>query len=142
MLKAVDQVMRLDAHAMGIAVGLAVLPGTRLGGLYVERAGAGADLEGFYFSGEPLIDPMFYVDPSFEVPAVFGRLTEFVGAEIRRVMLPQQNSTAWETNQLVGSSRISEDLKNGKRGAYWYHYPSRFERASVAAPLSNAGRVA
>ena len=31
-------------------------------------------------------------------------------------------SKSGENNQLVGSERVMNTLKNGKTGAYWYHY--------------------
>ncbi len=134
MFKAIDEVLALDAHAMGIVVGLAVLPGTGLARLFQERRAAGAPREGFYLAGEPLIDPMFFVDPSFDVPEIFERLRRHVGSEIRRVMMPHVNSTAADSNQLVGSQRVKEDLANGKRGAYWFHYPSREHATGPASP--------
>lgn len=134
MLKSIDTVMALDAHALGIVVGLAVLPGTALARLYEQRVARGDALDGFYIAGEPLLDPMFYVDPSFAIPQVFDRVRDHVGREIWRVMVPQLNSTAASSNQLVGSNRIKEDLENGKRGAYWYHYPSRASDSAEERP--------
>jgi hypothetical protein len=136
MFAAIDAVAQLRARAMGVVVGLAVLAGTRLGHLYAQKRARAEPLDGFYAAGEPLVDPTFYVDPSFEIPAIFARLKAHLGSEIRRVMVPQLNSTAADTNQLVGSARIQEDLRNGKRGAYWYHYQSRMrEPAATPAPV-------
>ncbi len=125
MYNAIDTVMALNARAMGVVVGFAVLPGTALARLYQSRVASRAPLDGFIVAGEPLVDPMFYVDPTFDAPAVFDRLKAFVGSESYRIMLPQVNSTSAECNQLVGSERIREDIMSGKRGAYWYHYPTR-----------------
>lgn len=135
MFTAIDDVLGLGTHAVGVVVGLAVPAGTRLAAIYEHRIARREALDGFYASGEPLTDPMFYVDPSFEVPAVFAQIARHVGAETRRVMIPQVNSTAALNNQLVGSERIRQDLAAGKRGAYWYHYPAAATEAA-AAPMA------
>lgn len=124
MFDAIDFAMELDAWAMGIVVGLAVLPGTQLARIYQSKVKSGESLDGFYIQGEPLTDPTFFVDPSFKKTEIFAQIKDFVGSEIRRIMVPQSNSTASENNQLVGSERIKKDLRRGKKGAYWYNYPS------------------
>jgi hypothetical protein len=137
MFAAIDAVAELRARAMGVVVGLAVLAGTRLGDVYAQKRARSEPLDGFYSAGEPLVDPTFYVDPSFAIPDVFARLRAHLGSEIRRVMMPQVNSTAAETNQLVGSIRVQQDLRNGKRGAYWYHYQARMQEVVASrAPAS------
>lgn len=125
MLAALDTVMGFGGWAVGVALGLAVLPGTELARVYEGRLRRKEPLDGFYLSGEPLTDPAFFLDPSFHVPQVFDLLKVHVGSEIRRVMIPALNSTATQNNQLVGSERIKRDLEHGRRGAYWYSYPSR-----------------
>lgn len=130
MFRAIDFVTKLDAWAMGVVVGLAVLPGTRLACVYQNKVKSGKSLDGFYVSGEPLTDPAFFADPSFEIPEVFNQIRDYVGSDIKRIMVPQSNSTASENNQLVCSERIKKDLRKGKRGAYWYHYPS--SRAAIS----------
>lgn len=138
MFAAIDDVLDLGTWAVGVVVGLAVLPGTRLAAIYAERVARGDPLDGFYAAREPLVDPTFFVDPSFEVPAIFSRIAQHVGGETRRVMIPQSNSTAPVNNQLVGSERIRRDLESGKRGAYWYHYRAVAPDA-LALPLVSGG---
>lgn len=125
MFRAIDATLALRARAAGIVLGLAVLPGTALARLYQQRMAAGEPLDGFHMADEPLTDPTYFLDPSFPMPQIFDRLRSHIGDEIRRVMLPQLQCSASDSNQLVGSERIKQDLLNGKRGAYWYHYPSR-----------------
>ena len=125
MLSAIDYVMNLDGRAMGIAIGLGVMPGTELARLCNSQVARNSSLNGFYVSGEALTDPTFFVDPSFAIPDVFEQVRRHVGSEVYRVMLPDVNSTAGENNQLVGSQRIEDDIERGKTGAYWYHYPDR-----------------
>jgi tryptophan 2-C-methyltransferase len=139
MYRAIDSVLALDAHAMGVVIGLAVLPGTMLARLYERSTASGASLEGFYAAGEPLLDPTFYVAPSFPIPTVFDQVKVRIGSERRRVMMPQLTGTTKdESNQLVGSERIQADLASGKRGAYWYHYPARSMPAEAAPAVAVA----
>lgn len=122
MFRAIDFLRALEPRVIGVTIGLGVLEGTPLGDLLVARLGTG-DRAGFHFRGEPFVDPVYYVDPSFVIPRVYEDLARFVGTDIDRIMIPRAASAGDTDNQLVNSSRI-EDLvvKRQKKGAYWYHY--------------------
>lgn len=124
MFRAIDDLRALDPTVIGVTVGLGVLEGTALGDLFDRRLRSGEPLEGFYFRGEPFVDPVFYVAPSFPIPEIYARLEAFVGADVDRIMIPRTTSGGVDTdNQLVGSKRIETQLhKEKKKGAYWYHY--------------------
>lgn len=124
MFRAIDDLRAQDPTVIGVTVGLGVLDGTPLGELMQRKLQAGEPLDGFYFRGEPFIDPVFYVDPSIPIPEIYGRLEAFVGADIDRIMIPRTSQGGVDTdNQLVGSKRIETQLhKEKKKGAYWYHY--------------------
>jgi radical SAM superfamily enzyme YgiQ (UPF0313 family) len=125
MYKAIDDLRRLEPWVIGVTVGLAVFPGTPLGALFEEKSRLGLVDRAFYFGGEPMIDPSFYVDPTFEIPEIFAQLEEFVGRDCRNIMLPSAKSTGSKNNQLVNSDRVSYQLLVEKRkGPSWYHFPS------------------
>lgn len=123
MYRAIDELRRLDPWVIGVSIGLALFPDTPLGVALGPRAREGEP--GFYCAGEPMVDPTFFVDPSFELPAIFDRLTAAVGPDSGNIMLPASSSTASVNNQLVNSDRVRHQLLVEKRkGPSWYHYPS------------------
>jgi hypothetical protein len=125
MFASIEAVMRSEPHVLGISVGLGVAADAPLGALLTRRLESGAGIAGFYFDGEPMLDPTFYLDPSFEVPEIFARLNERIGPDRRRIMVPTLNSTGVSNNQLVNSERVRRQLLLEKRkGPSWYHYPA------------------
>lgn len=126
MYRAIEDLRRLDPWVIGVSVGLAVFPGTPLGAFLEERTRAGLLDSGFFFAGEPMVDPTFYVDPSFKVPEIFEEIGKSVGPDSKHIMLPAPSSTASPNNQLVNSERVRHQLLVEKRkGPSWYHYPAR-----------------
>ena len=122
MFETIEFAKSLDPWVIGVVVGFGVLNGTKLAGIFQKKVVSGESLDGFYVSGEPLTDPVFYADPSFKIPEIFDELRDYVGRDIYRIMIPQMTSKSGENNQLVGSERVMNTLQSGKTGAYWYHY--------------------
>lgn len=123
MFRAIDDLRAQDPTVIGVSIGMAVFEGTPLGDIMASKMKAGEPLDGFYFRGEPFIDPAYYVDPSIPVPAIYSDLERFVGSDVDRIMIPRSMSSVDTDNQLVGSKRIETQLhKEHKKGAYWYHY--------------------
>ncbi|HTU46898.1 MAG TPA: radical SAM protein [Bryobacteraceae bacterium] len=141
MRRAIDSILALDPWVLGVSIGLTVLPDTPLGAFFLERRREGRIDSGFYFAGEPMVDPTFYVDPSFEIPDVFQELERSVGRNSSNVMLPAVSSTSSINNQLVNSDRVRRQLLVEKRkGPSWYHFPPGVGRipvhgGSTALPL-------
>ena len=72
-----------------------------------------------------MVDPTFYLDPSFRGPEIFDRLDARIGPDRRRIMVPTLNSTGVSNNQLVNSERVRRQLMVEKRkGPSWYHFPT------------------
>lgn len=121
MKSAIDFMTDLDPYVTGICIGIGVLPGTKLH-TYCQR-----EQNGLYTSGEPFLDPTFFVDPSFgngyeELSRTFDDLQKYVGSDSYKFMVPTMVSTARQNNQTAGSDRIKEQIKQGKFGAGWFHY--------------------
>ena len=124
MYTAIERLRALEPWALGVSVGLTVLPGTPLGGLLEERRRSG-DVAGFYFAGEAFVDPTFYVDPAFTLPDLFDDLSARFSSD-RRIMLPSLASKTSVNNQLVNSDRVRHQLLVERRkGPSWFHYPDR-----------------
>jgi radical SAM superfamily enzyme YgiQ (UPF0313 family) len=123
MYRAIDFLRKLEPRVIGITIGMGVLEGTPLGELFARKLKNGEDLTGFYFEGEPFVDPVYYVDPSFQLPQVYEDLARFVGKDVDRIMIPKVGTPEDTDNQLVNSKRIEAQLlQQQKKGAYWYHY--------------------
>ncbi len=128
MYKAIDFVKNLDPLVIGIALGLGILPGTQLAEMFEKKLSSHDPMKGFYFNGEPYVDPVYYIDPSFKIPEIFTELKEYVGIDENLIMFPQLKSTSNENNQLVGSDFVRGCMEKHKKGAFWYHYNSTKER--------------
>lgn len=127
MYRAIEDLRELDPWVIGVSVGLAVFPHTPLGAFLEEQQRAGELGPGFYLAGEPMVDPTFYVDPSFKIPEIFEKIGKRVGRDSKNIMLPApRSSTASTNNQLVNSKRVRHQLLVEKlKGPSWYHYPAR-----------------
>ncbi|MBO0798606.1 MAG: radical SAM protein, partial [Blastocatellia bacterium] len=125
MYRAIDHLSQLDPWVIGVTIGLTVLPETPLGSFLKEREHANLTGSGFYFAGEPMVDPTFYVDPAFKIPEIFEEIEERIGGNKQNIMLPATSSTAGTNNQLVNSERVKQQLLVEKRkGPSWYHFPA------------------
>ncbi|HVH47500.1 MAG TPA: radical SAM protein [Labilithrix sp.] len=125
MFRAIEFLLKLEPRVIGVTIGMGVLEGTPLGDSLQQRIARGADLSGFYFKGQPFVDPTYYVDPSFEIPEIYEQLNRFVGTELHRVMIPKWGQSGDSDNQLVNSKRVAAQLlEQKKKGAYWFHYGS------------------
>lgn len=127
MFRAIDDVWAMGPRVLGALLGVAVLPGTPLGEAFL--AATGDDRRGYLLpeGGTPFLDPVFYADPSFRIPEVYGALRRHVGERISNIMVTGPRGPAEETGQLVASARVAKQLASGTRGAYWYHYPERMK---------------
>jgi radical SAM superfamily enzyme YgiQ (UPF0313 family) len=142
MYRAIEDLQQLEPWVIGVTVGLAVFPNTPLGALLEERTRTGLDDRGFYFAGEPMVDPTFYVDPTFRIPEIFEELGESVGRGSRNIMLPAPSSTAGINNQLVNSERVRRQLLVEKlKGPSWYHFPGRAPGVDRSIGTENGGVV-
>jgi radical SAM superfamily enzyme YgiQ (UPF0313 family) len=125
MFTAIEDVLRCEPWVLGVSIGLGVAADAPLGAMLARRLATHADTAGFYFEGEPMTDPTFYLDPSFGGPEIFDRLAQWIGPDRRHIMIPTLNSTGASNNQLVNSERVRRQLLDEKRkGPSWYHYPS------------------
>jgi tryptophan 2-C-methyltransferase len=126
MFRAIEEVQMLEPRVIGVTIGLGVFPETPLGKFLETAISYGALDRGFYFAGEPMVDPTFYVDPAFKMPEVLEELSREVGTNNRNLMLPTTTSTDSKNNQLVNSDRVRHQLLVEKRkGPSWYHFPDR-----------------
>jgi len=123
MFRTIDDIWHMKPRVIGALIGLAVLPHTRLARIFEQQtdpATVGYTMEQH---GQPYIDPVFYVNPLFKIPDVYGWLRAHVGERIHSIMLPSPRSTNAETAQIVSSERVARQIASGLKGAYWYHYP-------------------
>lgn len=121
MYKSLDFFLGLDSWTIGVNLGFAVMPNTKLKEKIINL-GINDKSQGLYFKGKPFSGPTFFIDPSFKVPEIFSDLKSFVGNESYRTMIPELNSISSNTSQLVNSKRIKNQLENNVKGAYWYNY--------------------
>lgn len=88
-----------------------------------RRLHVGRQLPAQLFNGTPFISPVYYVDPSFKIPEIYGELHAYVGDDIDRIMIPRTATSGDTDNQLVNSNRLKKQLhQEQKKGAYWYYY--------------------
>jgi tryptophan 2-C-methyltransferase len=133
MYRAIDFLLDCDPTVIGVTIGLGVLQGTALGERFTEERKLQSRPPGFYFKDTPFIFPVYYVDPSFKIPEIYGDLARYVGERIDRIMIPRTPGSGDTDNQLVNSERLKKQLqKEGKKGAYWYHYRKRDGGEGVA----------
>jgi hypothetical protein len=126
MYRAIEYVLALEPRVVGVTIGFAVTPGTALAKRFDTLYASKGDLSGYYFRGDPYVNPVYYVDPAFEIPKIYDDLKSFIGSEVKRVMIPKPVSErTWgdTDNQLVNSKRVERQLiQEQKKGAYWFHY--------------------
>lgn len=134
MYRAIDNLRALEPTVIGITIGMGVLEGTALGALLTQRLQAGQPLDGFYLRGTPFLDPVYFVDPSFQLPEIYAELERFVGDDVSYIMIPKPNGGVDTDNQLVDSRRIKALVREQKKkGAYWFHYAPARARAHCAS---------
>ena len=124
MFRAIDTIWEMRPRVVGALLGIAVLPVTDIAKLFLAEAPNERHRFMLPTGGTPFIDPVFYVDPAFRIPEVYEDLRHYVGERITNIMVTGARSTAIDTGQLVSSPRVAKQLASGRRGAYWYHYPS------------------
>jgi tryptophan 2-C-methyltransferase len=123
MLRAIEDIRGLRPRVIGITIGLGVIPDTPLGTMLQGRINSGSIGPGFYLAGEPMVDPTFYVDPTFRLPEIFETLRREIGTHSANIMFPALESTASPNNQLVNSERVRHQLLVEKRkGPPWFHF--------------------
>ena len=128
MYRAIEFVRELEPWVVGVTIGLGIFPDTPLGSFLERAMKSGMVDQGFYFAGEPMVDPTFYVDPAFRIPDVFEQLSAHIGPDDKNIMLPTTSSTGSTNNQLVNSDRVRHQLLVEKRkGPSWFHFPDRRE---------------
>jgi radical SAM superfamily enzyme YgiQ (UPF0313 family) len=126
MFRAIKDIQMMEPRVIGVTIGMGVFPKTPLGSFLEQAITSGTEKQGFYFAGESMVDPTFYVDPAFPIPDVFEHLNREFGAACKNMMLPTANSTDSKNNQLVNSDRVRRQLLvEKKKGPPWYYFADR-----------------
>lgn len=110
-VRTVELMQRAAPDLVGVAVGVRVYPGTRLGKL-VETEPNGDSLIG----GADALEPLFFIEPRV-APFVFDLLDELIGDDRRFFFFdPSRPERNYNYN---ANERLVNAIRDGHRGAYW-----------------------
>ena len=109
----IEQVKELDIPLVGIAIGVRVYPGTRLGKA-IARGGIRGGL--YPETGRALYEPLFYVSPHLgsNAPALINSMA---AGDPRFMFLVSPEETG--SYNYAGDEALCNLIEEGARGAYW-----------------------
>jgi len=123
----IDFFRELNPYLTGITLGIGITPNCPMSKSnfiqnIIQSKRSTWKNKGLYCNGEPFVTPTYFVSPELKVPRIYDVISEYVGEDKFKFMVPTQNSIDMTDDQLINSNRIKELQNRGIKGAYWAVY--------------------